>query len=116
MTAHQHLMDVLVDATCREFSVSPHVLLGRGRADWEAGARHALAYSLRQSGLTFTEIGCLMLRDHGTAMNSCRKARYFADTIRGYKEKLERIVTVAVAFQAPDSSRPNLHGNRAGEY
>ena len=96
MNTHQHLMDALVDATCREFDVSPHVLLGRSRPDAVAKARHALAAALHSTGMAFQRIGELMLRDHSTAMHSCRVARALAQTDRQFKARHDRLVTVAI--------------------
>jgi chromosomal replication initiation ATPase DnaA len=111
-------MDTLVDATCREFSVSPHVLLGRYRANWEAGARHALAASLRATGLSFQRIGELMGRDHGTAMNSYRRAMAFADTEPRYKAKLDSLVTVAInhVTGVHNTNNSPLYPPSSGEY
>jgi chromosomal replication initiation ATPase DnaA len=96
MNTHQHLMDTLVDATCREFGVSPHVLLGRSRADAEAKARHALAAALRSTGMSFHRIGELMLRGHTTAMHSCKVSRCLFDTDRRYRDRAESLVTLAI--------------------
>ena len=98
MNTHQHLMDTLVDATCREFSVSPHVLLGRSRADAEAKARHALAAALRSTGMSYPQIGRLMMRNHETAMHSCKVAVSLRETERLFAMRLKTLEGVVNEF------------------
>lgn len=62
----------LVDETVRPFFVTREDALGRSRTLSVARARKAVYVALREKGLSYTEIGRLVGRDHTTVVAGVR--------------------------------------------
>jgi chromosomal replication initiation ATPase DnaA len=80
---------ILFEVSVR-FGVSPSQLLSKDRHKSIARARHVAAWLMRQTGLSFPEIGrALGGRDHTTAMNSVRRVEACLSTDPGDRPILE---------------------------
>ncbi len=69
------------------FGITAKDIQGRSRIERYTYPRHIYVYLLRRSGYALEEIGRLMSRDHGTALNSERRAR---DLLGYHKETIEK--------------------------
>lgn len=65
----------LVDAVSIAYVVPREQILGRSRLTSIVAARHAVFVTLRETGLSYPEIGALLNRDHSTVMSGCKPKR-----------------------------------------
>jgi chromosomal replication initiation ATPase DnaA len=82
----EEYMDV-IDQICAEYGVSVAEVLGNSRIHDYVYARQACFFALQKVGLSSTQIGRLMNRDHSTVLYG----------IRTHKERMNRVVRLKQA-------------------
>ncbi len=77
-------------------------ILSRSRSVRIVAARHAVAYALREAGLTLSEIGDILHRDHTTIISAVEHARDLGRQNATYAARLRALVASATARQRPE--------------
>lgn len=91
---------IIIERAAAAFGITPDLLIGPRRFARLTAPRHAAAWALRKIGLSLTEIGELLHRDHSTIHTSIERAeeRAAADT------EYAQILTVLISQPVPRSA------------
>ena len=65
----------IVSVVCRDFGIKQEYLLGRNRSNYTIKCRTEIVRQLRNTGLSYPEIGKLINRDHSSIMHLYKRSK-----------------------------------------
>lgn len=89
----------IIDRVSQEFKVHRRDILGRAKYNFILPARFGLCKILRERGLSYSQIGRVLDRDHTTVIYAVRRAEYMMERDKAYADKIARVVNAELENQ-----------------
>lgn len=81
----------IIEKVSEAFKVHRQDILGRAKYDFILPARFALCKILYERGMSYSQIGRVLDRDHTTIMHAVRRAEYIMERDKSYAAKINEI-------------------------